>query len=289
MAKTGGLLGRADSTLTQMSYREAMADVTPSLRNVYKEEVVTQALFEKGVQDYFDKLYADNNALADELKQATSTAMTGLGTDYDTMEMFDTELNKMKQRMKSLPKGKKGDFERAKIRAEMSQLLKSSTDLDEELTRVGTMIEAGDFNNHTTNYPVLLAIANGTAKKEIVNGNLLYSIPNPRGGEDLKIDRQGIKNALGQDDLVFEQEFVKVSAGQNAKGKQKGTTFDRQGSVNTYEELFSSPAALAANMNKKQGSLPYTFVQALTGKDGSDSIYKALMEMGPATIQQFLF
>ena len=289
MATKGGgsLLGRADSTLAQMSYREAMADVGPDLKGVYSEEVKNQAAFEKGVQDHFDALYADNNALADELKTATTKAMEGLGTDYEAMELFNNELTSMKQRMKALPKDKKGDFERSKIRAEMNMLLNSSKGLDEDLTKIGTMIKAGEFNKHTTDYPVLLSIANGTAKKIIDNGKLMYSIPNPDGGEDLKIDRQGVKDALGQSDLEFEKDFVKLSSGQNAKGKQKGTTFDRQGSINAYEDLFPSEAALAANMNEKQGSLPYTFVQALTGKDGSDSIYKALMDMGQTTIDQY--
>jgi len=288
MAK-GSLLGRADSTLAAMSYKEAMADVTPDLKDVYSAEALNQTLFQTGVEGYFDKLYADSNALADELEKATKKAMTGLGTDYESMELFDSYLTSMKERMKALPKTKKGDFERAKIRAEMAQLLKSSTGLDDAITEVGTMIKAKQFNKYTTDYPVLLAIANGTAKKEIENGNLFYSIPNPKGGKDLKIDHQGVRDALGQSDLKFESSFNKIPAGQNAKGKQAGTIFDRQGSINAYEESFPSEAAFAANIHKKQGSLPYSFVQALSGKDPklANSIYEALTSMGGTTITKY--
>lgn len=292
MATKGGgsLLGRADSTLASMSYREAMADVTPDLKSVYKDEMLTQAMFEKGVQDHFDTLYADNNALADELKAATTKAMEGLGTDYEGMELFNSYLTSMKDRMKALPKGKKGDFERSKIRAELAQLQKSSAGLDDTVTKLGTMIAAGDFNKHATganNMALFTSIANGGAKKDIVDGSLIYSIPNPSGGEDIKMDRQALEDALVQKDPKFQSNFNKIYAGENSRGKQKGTTFDRQLAINEYESSFPSEAAFAANIHEKQGSLKYSFAEALTGKDGSDSIYKALMDMGPTTIKQY--
>ena len=283
------LLGKADSTIAGMSYREAMADATPDYSNIYKQKAEgfeeNQLAFQKAVGDYFDIQHADNNKLADELKEATTKAMQGLGTDYEGMELFNSHLTSMKDRMKALPKNKKGDFERSKIRAEMNQLLESSTGLDDTLTKVGTMVNAGEFNKHTTDYPALLAISKGEATKEIVNGNLVYTYKDDKGKKQT-IDRQGIEDALGQSDLEIDGIFIKQGPEAFRLGKQGGK-FNRNKSVNGYEKMFTSPAGLAANMNEKQGGLEYTFVESLAGKDGSESIYKALTNMGPTTVAKY--
>jgi hypothetical protein len=283
------LLGKADSTIAGMSYREAMADVTPDYSDIYKAKAEgfeeNQLAFQKAIGDYFDIQHADNNKLADELKEATTKAMQGLGTDYEGMELFNSHLTSMKDRMKALPKGKKGDFERSKIRAEMNQLLESSVGLDDTLTKVGTMINAGEFNKHTTDYPALLAISEGRATKEVIGGNLVYTYEDAKGKKQT-IDRQGIEDALGQSDLEIDDNFIKQGPGAFELGKQGGK-FNRNKSVNGYEKMFTSPAGLAANMNEKQGGLEYTFVESLAGKDGSESIYKALTNMGPTTVAQY--
>ena len=219
-----GLLGKADATLATMSYREAMADVAPDLKDVYEAEVANQALFQLGVEAHFDKLYADNNLLADQLKETTTLTMANLGTDYEGMDLFNDELNSMKERMKALPKGKKGDFERAKIRGELAQLKNSTDGMEATQTMLATMIEAGDFDQHATgkvNLSLLNAIASGEAKREIVNGNLFYSITNPAGGDDIKIDQQTLKDMLIQKDPEFQSNFNKIHEGENALGKQK--------------------------------------------------------------------
>ena len=283
------LLGKADSTLAGMSLREAMADVMPDYSDIYKQKAEgfeeNQLAFQKAVGDYFDIQHADNNKLADELKEATTKAMQGLGTDYKSMELFNSHLTSMKDRMKALPKNKKGDFERSKIRAEMNQLLESSNGLDDTLTKVGTMIDANQFNKHTTDYPALLAISKGEATKEIVDGNLVYTYEDAKGKKQT-IDRQGIEDALGQSDLEIDGIFIKQGPEAFKLGKQGGK-FNRNKSVNGYEKMFTSPAGLAANMNEKQGGLEYTFVESLAGKDGSESIYKALTNMGPTTVAKY--
>ena len=287
--KGGSLLGKADSTLATMSYREAMADVMPDYGEVYGLEAATQAMFQKGVEDHFNTLHADYNALGDELKETTTTMMADLsaGTTVDEvgMEMFNSELNKLRQRLKATPKGKKGELERAKIRAELGRLKNSTEGMDETLTTLGTMIENDQFDILATgqDLPLLLAISKGVAKKKIVNGNLVYSIPNPTpGGEDIVIDQQQLKEAVVLKDPEFASNFNKIHAGFNALGKQKGTSWGdkRQGAVNDYEKIFTTKHTFAATINNKQGDMEYSFLQSLTGKGDNTIIYETLMEMG---------
>ena len=282
------LLGKADATIAGMSYREAMADVTPDLKGVYQDKVLNQAMFQKGVEDHFDTLYADNNLLADQLKEATTLAMANLGTDYEGMELFNTALTSMKTRMKALPKGKKGDFERAKIRGEMAELKRSTDGMEATQTMLGTMIEAGDFDTQATgklNLSQLNAIASGDAKRKIVNGKLFYSFKNPAGGKDIEVDQQVLKDMLVQTDPEHQGNFNKIHEGSNAQGKIEGNEFNRELSANKYEESFTSKKIFATNVNKKQHDLEYSLKEALQGKDTAgtlklDSIYETLMSIG---------
>ena len=294
MAK-GSLLGKTDSTLAAMSYKEAMADVTPDLKDVYSAEALNQALFQTGVEGYFDKLYADNNALADELKEATTAAMADLSSgaipDDEGMELYNTYLTGLKDKMKSIPKGKKGDFERSKIRAELSRLKNSTSEMDETLITLGTMIENDQFNSNATsneNLAILTAIANKKAKREIVNGNLIYSIPNPEG-KDIKMTQSELRDAIVQSNPKEQSGFIKIGSGWNTKGKQTGTEFDPQGAVNAYKSSFLTKKGFADNIHTVQGSLKYTFAEALSGKDPelANSIYKTLMDMGETTIAKY--
>ena len=294
MAK-GSLLGRADSTLAAMSYKEAMADVTPDLKDVYSAEALNQALFQTGVEGYFDKLYADSNALADELKEATTAAMADLSSgaipDDEGMELYNTYLTGLKDKMKSIPKGKKGDFERSKIRAELSRLKNSTSEMDKTLITLGTMIENKQFNPEATgneNLTILTAIANKKAKREIVNGNLIYSIPNPRG-KDIKMTQSELRDAIVQSNPEEQSGFIKIGSGWNTKGKQTGTEFDLPGAINAYRSSFLTKKGFADNIHTIQGSLKYTFAKALSGKDPelANSVYKTLMDMGETTIAKY--
>jgi len=287
-----GLLGKADATLAGMSYRSAMANVAPDLKDIYQGEVELQKQFQTDIKEYFDVVNADNNALADELKEATTIAMTnlsaGITPDEAGMELFNDHLNGLKERLKTIPAGKEGDLERAKVRGELSRLKNSTDGIETILMDLGTKIENDDFVKDASfnkNAPLLIAISKGEAKREIVNGNLIYSIPNPSGEGEIKMDYSQLKDSLVSNDPEVNKNFNAVASSANTRGKEVGSVWDteRQGVVNEYERSLSTKKGFAANIFTKQEGLKHTFAEYMQGKgDGTLNmqIWDALKQAG---------
>ena len=275
-----------------MSLREAAADVMPDYSDIYKAEAEgfekNLTAFQTGVKTYFDNLNADNNALADELKEAVSTTMANMSMgevpDEAGMELFNNEINVLRQRLKNTPPGKKGELDRAKIRAEMERLKNSTDGMSETLIDLGVRVENGDFIPNATgnkNMEILKAINDRTAKREIINGDLVYSIP----GSDKKITQQDLKKMLVSNDPEVNKAVHNVTAKAGTLGKTKGMEWDknRQEIVNDYRESLSTKSGLAANMHQPQGPLKYSFADYLSGKGDKKyniQIWNALKEAG---------
>jgi len=290
MAKS--LLGKADSTLAAMSLKESMADVMPDYSDIYKQKAKgfkeNLTVFQKTVGDYFDNLNADNNALADELKEAVSTTMADLSMgetpDEAGMELFNTELNKLRQRLKNTPPGKKGELDRAKITAEMERLKSSTDGMSNTLIDLGVRIENGDFIPNATgneNMQILKAINDRTANRQVVNGDLVYSIP----GSDKKITQQDLRKMLVSNDPNINKAVNAVTVKAGTLGKTKGMKWEdnRQEIINGYRESLSTKSGLAANMHQPQGPLKYSFADYLSGKGDKKynaQIWSALKELG---------
>ena len=143
------LLGKADSTLAQMSLAQARANVPSDLSEVYKLEADTVDMFTQGVETYFDTLYQDHNKLKDELiesvKTVTANLSAGTMPDDEGINLYTDHLTGLKERLKSIPKGKQGDVERAKIRAELNRLQNSTKAMEDVQEDVMTRIESSDF------------------------------------------------------------------------------------------------------------------------------------------------
>tara|TARA_R110000824_G_scaffold41286_1_gene122978 strand:+ start:12149 stop:14083 length:1935 start_codon:yes stop_codon:yes gene_type:complete len=296
MAK-GSLLGKADSTLAAMSYKESMAGVPPDLKNVYDRQLENIKDIQTNVQTFFDNMHADHSALKDELKEVTSKALENLsmGPDPDDagIELYNNYLVDVKQRLKKIPKGKKGDLARAKIRAEVSRLEASTNKMDETQLTLGKMIDNDQFDANATganNMIMLTAIAKGEAERNIVNGNLVYSVKNPaKPGENITLTQADLKEMLVQTNPNFDSSFNKIHQGYNAVGKQKGTTWtkERTGAINNYINSLTDKKDYARTIGKPQGNMEYSLIDSLIGKDGNTTIFNTLNGMSDAVKSKY--
>ena len=292
MADSPSLLGKADSTLAQMSLAQARANVPSDLSEVYKLEADTVDMFTKGVETYFDVLHQDHNKLKDELVESVKTVTANLsaGTmpDDEGINLYTDHLTGLKERLKGIPKGKKGDVERAKIRAELNRLQNSTKAMEDVQEDVMTRIESSDFIPGAVpkeDLQILKAISNGNAKREIVNGNLVYSIP----GTDTKITHNDLNELLvsNNPELNGKVNEVTISASQ----LDPSTNFQdkRQAFINSYEKTINSKSDYASLVWQKQGDMEFSFAEILAGKGDKSTnmaIYKALKDLGVENIPE---
>jgi len=269
------LLGKADSTIAAAALKAGMADVMPDYSELYKEKAKNlkenYETFQTTIENFFDGLTAETSALGDELKEAVTTTMADLSTgstpDEQGIELFDSYFNGLKQKLKSTKVGKEGEVERAKIRAEMNRVKNSTSGMAETLIDLGVRIENGDFNANAMGkdrLDVLKAINDKTAKREIVNGNLVYSMP----GSDKKITQDDLRKILVSNDPEVSKAVNNVTVGALTTGKTYGTEWqkERQAVVNDYKEGFTTKEALSFEMHKPQGNLKYSWAEYLAGK-----------------------
>ena len=285
MATKGGgsLLGKADSTLASMSYREAMADVSPDLKSVYQDEVANQALFEKGIKDHFDGLHVKNTKLSDELDELLNTTV-GEASNEENQTMYYNTINGLRDRLKNTPSTKEGDLERAKIKSEMSRLKENAASMDNTLIDLQTKVLNKDYNPDATGGPTLeflKSIAGGKAKKEIIKGRIMYSLP----GTDEKISEKDLQSMVASNDPKLNEEFNKVTVSAGDRGKQAGAVWEneREGYVTDYMNSFTTKTGFGNHIHKRQGNLKYTYAQYLSGKgDGTENmkIWNTLKELG---------
>ena len=277
------LLGKADSTLAAMSYKEAMADVGPDLKSVYQDEVTNQALFEKGIKDHFDGLHVKNTKLSDELDELLNTTV-GEASNEENQTMYYNTINGLRDRLKNTPSTKEGDLERAKIKSEMSRLKENSASMDNTLIDLKTKVLNKDYNSDATGGPTLeflKSIAGGTAKKEIIKGRIMYSLP----GTDEKISEKDLQSMVASNDPKLNEEFNKVTVSAGARGKQAGAVWEneREGYVTDYMNSFTTKTGFGNHIHERQGNLKYTYAQYLSGKgDGTENmkIWNTLKNLG---------
>ena len=270
MAKSGGLLGKADPTLVQGSFREAAANVPLNRGPIYAAQMENVKTFQGIVQKAFDTQFADYINTNDELKTGAKEIMdsiaSGTYSDDEGVQLYMDSISNLKSRLRQVPKSKKGDLDRAKIRGELGRMKNSAKNGEEVLSRIYTMVNNDQHNVAGTGemLPLFKAISKGEAKREIINGELVYSITTPDG--ELKLNHNQLEEKLVLKDYKAEADFYKIKTSFAEQGKIAGNTFDPVSTAALFENVMTTPNAYAHIINVNHGA-KQSFAEAFKGKD----------------------
>ena len=269
--KGGGLLGGADAQLVQGAFRTEMANVGLNMSGVYAMQAENVGNLQTAIKDIFYATNKSNNDLYNEIKEKSGLILadieSGTFSDDDSIGLYTNAINDLRNKMKSIPRGKEGEAERAKVRAQLAKM-KADTALGEGvITEIATLLKNDQINMppSTDAMVVFQSILDNKAKREIINGELVYSTTDAQGNP-IKINHNELNKKFVKKDYAAESGALKVSSNFSKTGLQGGK-YDFVGAANLYESIMTTENSVLHLINKPFGSMKTSFVEALKGGD----------------------
>lgn len=290
------LFGAADSTLVRAAFMHGASNIPKDLSAVYKQREQNVKDFATGINEVFEKIYADDKATNDLLGEVASKSLqimeTGGPVNDADFAMHHDVVNGYKQRYKDITSqygmGRRGDLERSRLRNDMNTYLANSQKENELYTNMVTLSsnnlllgEAGDQrkellakiiedqNNNTNN-----------VKKEVIKGQKYYTLP----GTNVKMTMQEISDGLHRKDMGLVGQFSKDFVDIHAEGRRKGGRLDADDLLrlqNKMQTRLTSWSQIINVAQEKFGNQKYTFEEVLTGrgKDINGNIDTSVLEI----------
>ena len=194
------------------------------MRGVYKMQAENVTNLQTAVQDFFYAFDKSNNDLENEVKELTPKLLadieTGTYIDDSYVDLVSQEINSLRQQMKSIPRGREGEAERAKIKARLANLKAESGSAEQTMTKIATLIDNDqiDFNSlQTGDMELWKSILNKTAKREFVDGKLVYTAN--INGEELKISHSDLEKRFIPKQYGVQTDALKLSGGYTKIGR----------------------------------------------------------------------
>ena len=269
--KGGGLLGGADAQLVQGAFRAEMANTSPNMSGVYAMQAENVGNLQTAIQDIFYATNKSNNDLYNDVKEKSSLILadieSGTFSDDDSIGLYTNAINDLREQAKSIPKGREGESERARIKAQLAKM-KADTALGEGvITEIATLLKNDQINVSPSADAMVLfnSILDKKAKREIINGELVYSTTDAQGNT-IKINHNELNKKFIKKDYAVEAGALKASNGFSKTGLQGGR-YDFVGAANLYESIMTTENGVLHLINKPFGSMKMSFVQALQGGD----------------------
>ena len=270
--KGGSLLGRADSMLVQGALKAELANVSPSMKGVYDMQVENVGNLQTAIQDIFYATNKSNNDLYNEIKEKSGLILadieSGTFSDDGSIDLYTNAINDLREQAKSIPRGKQGEAQRAKIRAQLAKMKTDSANGEGVITEIASLINNDQISQYAVNEGDLKLfndILDGSAKREIVNGELVYSTVDA-DNNPIKINHNELNKRFIKKDYTVEAGALKLSGGFSKIGLQ-GTPYDFSEALNSYEGLMTTRDGFMHLINKPFGTMKISFAQALQGGD----------------------
>lgn len=271
------LYGTADSALVSAAFRHGQSMVPGDMKGVYKWQVENFAKFSASISKMFDKIYADNKNTMDLLNDNATKAIDileagGMPNDWG-IEMHSDIINDYKSRLKAIPKGKKGDLERSKLRSEMNRYLLNIesgenmfVDMISNAANSRLLNDLGDDKAKLFNLMVE-DHNNGTSitKPSYENGEIVYSVP----GSDIKLSMREINEGMSAHDPKYLSGIQQKLTSFQTRGKAMGGAMTVDDALRFKNELQTSITSWDEIRNVSQekfGKMKFTFEQVLTGQ-----------------------
>ena len=265
-------MGRADSMLVQGAFRSEMANIGRDMGDVYKLQAENVGNLQTAIQDIFYATNKSNNDLYNEIKEKSGLILadieSGTFSDDGSIDLYTNAINDLREQAKSIPKGKEGEAQRAKIRAQLAKMKTDSANGEGVITEIASLIDNDQISQYAVNegdLKLFKDILDGSAKREIINGELVYSTVDANNNP-IKINHNELNKRFIKKDYTVEAGALKLSNSFSAIGLQ-GTKYDFNEALNSYEGLMTTRDGFMHLINKPFGTMKISFAQALQGGD----------------------
>ncbi len=288
------LFGTADPYLVSAAFKHGASNIPKDLNSVYKQREQNVKDFATGINEMFDKIYADNKATNDLLTDVSTKSLNlmesgGVVNEYALKE-HNGIINGYKDKLKSITSdygmGKGGDLQRSNLRSEMNTYLaniEKNGSLLTEMTKNSAngvlLSDIGDNKNELLTM-IISDQNNGTSKTkpEYIKGDIYYSLP----GTDVKMTMQELAEGFSVEDPKSLSNINKIltNFGVSAKGGKPLTADGLLGLKNNIKSNIATVSEIRNIGQAKLGNMKYSFEEVLTAraKDASNNIDTSVLE-----------
>ena len=279
MAK-GSLIGKADSTLVSSAFRLGESNTAYNLGGIYQQRAANFKEFAKATQDFMNNLYADHIDTENKMGILAEAITEGGGlTNPYMIAQNNTVVNGFKDRLKKIPKTKKGELERQLLLGEMSdyaESLNSSNEMYNGMVANATnkrLLSSYNSDEKKLFTRIMEDHIEGTDRTQPTydpkSHQMVYSMENEKG-ETITMSMADINRGLSAYDPKYLEniasKFTSVVAISKASPNKEMTLDDAMRFKNDLNKSINSIDEVRNVAKERFGNMKYSFEEVLNGQ-----------------------